>query len=292
MPRPKANGSETSSRQQILHTQVARWTSKRSTVPKMQKSLEKEQGPIWETAKGHVHLCSSLRWAKTPCVMLARVTGSSSGPEGFKEDLTSNSHLACWYLWAPVGSVSCLGHIESKDTHAVTKEWKKDAGVGDTPDQCWLICTGASSQFHHSGTVLSWIARLIAPYHFIKHELECLSTAPILKMESGRLRCGFKPQWRLRCDSKASILGPVCCTPVHIRGAHVPAAALCQLASPCQWKGHKSTAGDHTSRWTWGPGERGQVQAFPHSSRQQTPLWSEWFPVGQNVYPNSWFANN
>lgn len=56
MPQPKAVGSESSSRQQILGTQAAGWTSKSSTGPEMQKSLERDLEPIREAANDHVLL--------------------------------------------------------------------------------------------------------------------------------------------------------------------------------------------------------------------------------------------
>ena len=56
MPRPKAVGSETNSRQQILGTQAAGWTGKSSTGPEVQKSLERELEPIREAANDHAHL--------------------------------------------------------------------------------------------------------------------------------------------------------------------------------------------------------------------------------------------
>ena len=56
IPRPKAVGSESSSKQQILGTQAAGWTSKSSTGPEMQKSLERDLEPIREAANDHVYL--------------------------------------------------------------------------------------------------------------------------------------------------------------------------------------------------------------------------------------------
>ena len=145
--------------------------------------------------------------------------------------------------------------------------------MGFIPDLCWLNCPGGPHQFHLMDDAVM-DGQSDCSTLSCKTQARCFSMTSHLKDGEQQAKVGVqlelcpsrKPQWRQKCDSKASPRSCALYSFVFQRGSCTCSSPV-SAADPVLMEGAWKHCMGPPFRWAWGAGERGQGQpdSKPHS---------------------------